>query len=198
MSTIDLYCTNGLSPPVRWPSRDPHVPHPGLRYYQGQWRTEAAIARKLAVKTDNERRVFSGMYYVGMLGNAQNAAVFNAWAREQLFDFKAGQAAETKAWNALTLEEKLAQNAADPMFAALLPPIPTSTDGGVMSEHEHDEEVTEPEEHGLPSHAPYYAGMTLTVESAAALNEQTREHFERRRFERRVLTENLADERQEP
>lgn len=24
MSTIDLYCTNGLSPPVRWPSRDPH------------------------------------------------------------------------------------------------------------------------------------------------------------------------------
>ena len=43
----------------------------------------------------------------------------------------------------------------------------------------------------------YYAGMTLTVESAAMLNEQAREHFERRRFERRLLTENLA-ERQEP
>ena len=105
MSTIDLYCTNGLSPPVRWPSRDPHVPHPGLRFYQGQWRTEEAIARKAATRTDNAKRVFVGMYY---------------------------------------------------------------------------------------------AGMTLTVESAAMLNEQTREHFERRRFERRLLTENLADERQEP
>lgn len=78
MSTIDPYCTNGLSPPVRWPSRDPHVPHPGLRYYQGQWRTEAAITRKLATRTDNDRRVgTTWMTYVGMAPSVESAAHLN-------------------------------------------------------------------------------------------------------------------------
>lgn len=101
------------------PSRDPAIPHPGMRFYQGCWRTPEAIARKAATRTDNARRVFWGEFYMGMLGSSRNAAVFNAWAAEQLLNLKTRQAAERKEYNALSLEEKLAQDATDPLFRAL-------------------------------------------------------------------------------
>ena len=75
----EAFAASGSSPP--WPSRDPSVPHPGLRYYQGQWRSEEAIARKAATRTDNDRRVMDGIYYIGMAPRAEQAAVLNAMAK---------------------------------------------------------------------------------------------------------------------
>lgn len=76
----------GATPPAPsrlWPSRDPSISHPGRRFYQGQWRTEEAIARKLAGKTDNARRVgTTAMDYVGMAPSAEAAAQLNAMAAE--------------------------------------------------------------------------------------------------------------------
>jgi hypothetical protein len=78
----EAFAASGSSPP--WPSRDPSVPQPGLRYYQGQWRSEEAIALEGATRTDKDRRVMDGIYYIGMAPRAEQAAELNAMAKAHL------------------------------------------------------------------------------------------------------------------
>ena len=54
----------------------------GTVWYQGRWRSPEGIARKLATRTDNARRVFVGRYYVGMAPTEEIASTLNNETRE--------------------------------------------------------------------------------------------------------------------